>query len=54
MGLLEMNFSDNLVIKKVMRLLPIEIIRETITQVFKKYKKIYGNKFSSISLRTYL
>ena len=41
-SLLELN-SDSLAIKRIMRSLPIEILKKNLKSIYKKYKKLYGN-----------
>jgi len=40
-SLLELN-SDSLAIKRIMRSLPIECLKDNLKQIYKKYKKQYN------------
>ena len=44
MSLIEMNV-ESISIKKIMRLLPIEIIKKQIVQFYKKFMKTYNGTF---------
>ena len=44
-SLLEMRSSD-VIIKRIMRTLPLEILQKNMVKVFRKYKKTYKNNYS--------
>lgn len=45
-SLLELN-SDDMAIKRIMRSLPIEVLKENLISVYKKYHKMYGDEYTS-------
>ncbi|CAD8210359.1 unnamed protein product [Paramecium octaurelia] len=49
-SLLELN-SDSLAIKRIMRSLPIEILKKNLTQIYKKHKKLYGPTYTQDALK---
>lgn len=48
-SLLEMKHNDNIV-KRIIRSLPIEILKKNIVDSYKRYKKTYGVNFINESL----
>lgn len=49
-SLLELN-SDSLAIKRIMRSLPIEILKKNLTSIYKKHKKLYGPTYTQDALK---
>jgi inositol 1,4,5-triphosphate receptor type 1/inositol 1,4,5-triphosphate receptor type 3 len=49
-SLLELN-TDNLVIKRIMRSLPLVVLKKNLILTFKKYKHMYGNTYSMDCLK---
>jgi len=49
LSLLEMR-KDDTVTKRIMRSLPIEVIKRNIAKIWKKYKKLYGTEYVKESL----
>jgi hypothetical protein len=45
-SLLELN-SDDMAIKRIMRSMPIEVLKENLITVYKKYRKMYGEEYTS-------
>ena len=43
--------TDNTVIKKIMRSLPLEILKKNIQRIYKRHKKLYGSKYVKESLK---
>ena len=43
--------TDNTVIKKIMRSLPLEILKKNLQRIYKRHKKLYGNKYVKESLK---
>lgn len=43
--------SSKSVIKRVMRSLPLEVLKKNLLKIFKKYKELYGNTFVMESLK---
>ena len=48
-SLLELN-SDNMAIKRIMRSLPIEILKDNLIHVYKNYKEQYGSDYHGDAL----
>lgn len=44
-SLLELN-SDSLAIKRIMRSLPIEILKKNLTSIYKRHKRMYGANYT--------
>ena len=42
--------KDDTVTKRIMRSLPIEVIKRNIAKIWKKYKKLYGTEYVKESL----
>lgn len=49
-SLLEMKHNDNIT-KRIIRSLPIEILKKNMTDLYKRYKKTYGIIFINESLK---
>lgn len=49
-SLLELN-SDHMAIKRIMRSLPIEVLKENLIGVYRKHRKMYGNAYTTESLK---
>lgn len=44
-SLLELN-SDSLAVKRIMRSLPVEILKKNLTSIYKRYKNLYGLNYT--------
>jgi hypothetical protein len=44
MSLLEQRRSDQIV-KRIMRSLPMDVLKRNIAKIYKRYKKLYGDKY---------
>lgn len=49
-SLLELN-SSSTVIKRIMRSLPLEVLKTNLKEIFKRYKELYGDSYTYESLK---
>lgn len=49
-SLLELN-SDSTVIKRIMRSLPLSVLKKNLKEIYRRYTKLYGEKYNDEALK---